>query len=315
MAFKTDGLALPAIAAPMFLVSCPRMVVAACRSGIVGAVPSLNQRTAEGYEQWLDEIEEGLAVGPLPGVARVAPFAVNLNVHKTNLRHEVDLAITVKHRVPLVITSLGAAKEVVDAIHEYGGHVFHDVISIRHAEKALAAGVDGVIAVAAGAGGHGGTLNPLPFLYELRRLTDKTLILAGAISTGQQIAAAIVAGADMVSMGTRFIATEESEASAAYKTMLTQVSANDIVYTPKLSGVNANFIKQSLIENGIDLAKMDDHGPASMEQELGPNSKAWRDIWSAGQGVGAVRDIPPIADLVARLRSEYNAAATRLTTL
>ena len=315
MVFKTDRLSLPAIAAPMFLVSGPRMVVAACRSGIIGGIPSLHQRTTEGYEQWLDEIEAGLAAGPLPGVAHVAPFAVNLNVHKTNLRHDADLAITVKHRVPVVITSLGAVKEVVDAIHEYGGHVFHDVISIRHAEKALAAGVDGVIAVAAGAGGHAGTLNPLPFLYELRRLTDKQLILAGAISTGQQIAAAIVAGADMVSMGTRFIATQESDASENYKKMLTQVSASDIVYTPKLSGVNANFIMPSLRENGIDLAALGDHGPASMEEELGPNSKAWRDIWSAGQGVGAVRDVPTVAELVARLRSEYPSAASRLKPL
>lgn len=300
-----NDLALPVISAPMFLASGPELVVAACRSGIVGAFPSLNQRTPEGYEAWLAQVCEGLAQGPLPGVPKVGPYGVNLNVHKSNKRMDADLPLTVKYKVPVVITSLGAVKEVVDAIHGYGGIVFHDVVSLRHAEKALAAGVDGVIAVSAGAGGHGGTLNPLAFLYELRKLTDKTLILAGAISTGRQIAAALMAGADMVSMGTRFIATQESPVREDYKHMLIEAAAGDIVYTPKISGVNANFISQSLVANGIDIKQLGDHGPADMGVELGPDSKAWRDIWSAGHGTGAIHDIPTMGELVNRLRHEY----------
>lgn len=309
-----DNLALPVISAPMFLASGPEMVIAACRSGIVGAFPSLNQRSAAGYEAWLEQISAGLEQGPLPGVPRVGPYGVNLNVHKTNKRMDADLELTVKHKVPVVITSLGAVKEVVQAIQSYGGVVFHDVVSLRHAEKALDAAVDGVIAVTAGAGGHAGTLNPFAFLYELRKLTDKKLILAGAISTGRQIAAALMAGADMVSMGTRFIATQESPANAEYKEMLTAAAAGDIVYTPKISGVNANFISQSLLANGIDLKQLGDHGPADMGVELGEDSKAWRDIWSAGHGIGAVHDIPAMADLVNRLRREYAAAVTAVRT-
>jgi nitronate monooxygenase len=300
-----DDLSLPAIAAPMFLVSGPELVVSACRSGIVGALPSLNQRTAEAYEQWLEFIAEGIALGPLPGVRKVGPVAVNLNVHKTNPRLEDDLKITLRHKVPIVITSLGAVKEIVQAIQQYGGIVFHDAISIRHAEKALQAGVDGIIAVTAGAGGHGGTLNPFAFLSELRQLTDKTLILAGAISSGRQIAAAQIAGADMVSLGTSFIATQESRAQQAYKEMLTRVSAADIVYTPKISGVNANFIRQSILCNDIDLDAYEGHGSANMVDETSPTSKAWRDIWSAGQGVGAIGDIPGVSELIGRMRKDY----------
>ena len=299
----------------MFIVTGPQLVIAACRSGVVGALPSLNQRSVDGYERWLEAIAEGLQEGPVPGVREVAPFAVNLNVHKTNARHDADLALTVKHKVPIVITSLGAVREVVDAIHEYGGTVFHDVISLRHAEKALAAGNDGLIAVTGGAGGHSGTLHPFSFMYELREMTDKLLVLAGAVSTGQQIAAALMAGADMVSMGTRFIATHESQAKEAYKDMLVEARAGDIVLTSKLTGVNATFMAQSLAQNGIDLARMGEHGPASMEVEMAPTSKAWRDIWSAGHGVGAIKDSPSMAELVSRLRAEYRAATGRLNEL
>lgn len=308
-------LSLPVIAAPMFLVSGPEIVIAACRAGVVGAFPTLNQRTTEGYVHWLEQVEEGLALGPEAGVKQLGPHAVNLIVHKTNPRLEPDLKVTVDHRVPIVITSLGAAKEVVGAVHSYGGLVFHDVISIRQAEKALAAGVDGIIGVCAGAGGHAGTMNPFALLYELRRLTDKTLILAGVISTGEQVAAAIVAGADLVSVGTRFIATRESMASTAYKEMITRSNAADIVYTPKISGVNANFISQSIIDAGLDLATLQHEGPIDMGVELGPESKAWRDIWSAGQGVGAIRDIPPTTELVRRMRTEYAGALDRAMAL
>ena len=308
-------LSLPVIAAPMFLVSGPEIVIAACRSGVVGAFPTLNQRTTEGYVQWLEQVEEGLALGPESGVKQLGPHAVNLIVHKTNPRLEPDLKVTVDHRVPIVITSLGAAKEVVGAVHSYGGLVFHDVVSIRQAEKALAAGVDGIIGVCAGAGGHAGTMNPFALLYELRRLTDKTVILAGVVSTGQQLASAIVAGADLVSVGTRFIATRESLASMAYKEMITRSSAADIIYTPKISGVNANFIGQSIVDAGLDLATMQHEGPIDMGAELSVDSKAWRDIWSAGQGVGAIRDIPATAELVRRMRTEYAGALDRALAL
>jgi nitronate monooxygenase len=308
-------LSLPAIAAPMFLVSGPELVVAACRAGIIGAFPALNQRSTAAYQAWLEQIEMALASGPLPGVAKLGPHAVNLVVHKTNHRLQPDLQVTVAHQVPVVITSLGAAREVVSAVHDYGGIVYHDVISIRQAEKALAANVDGIIAVCAGAGGHAGTLNPFAFLHELRRLTEKTLILAGAVSTGAQIAAAIVAGADLVSMGTRFIATGESLSSAAYKEMITHSVAADIVYTPKISGVNANFIAASLRNNGIDLATHVHEGSIDMAVELGPEGKAWRDIWSAGQGVGAIRDVPATAELVRHLKAEFDAALNRVERL
>jgi nitronate monooxygenase len=310
-----QALTLPAIAAPMFLTSGPELVIAACRSGIVGAFPALNQRTTEGYERWLDQIEAAIAAGPLPGVQRIGPHAVNLVVHRTNQRLDSDLKVTVAHRVPIVITSLGAAKEVVAAVHGYGGLVFHDVITMRQGEKAVAADVDGIIAVCAGAGGHAGTLNPFAFLYELRQLTEKTLILAGALSTGQQIAGAIVAGADMVSIGTRFIATRESLAADGYKEMITRSSAADIVYTPKISGVNANFMTASLRQNGIDLATYDHAGSMDMAAELSEDSKAWRDIWSAGQGVGAIRDLPRTAELVRRLRTEFAFAMQRAASL
>ena len=302
---------MPAIAAPMFLSSGPDLVIAACRAGIVGAFPALNQRTTEGYAQWLSQIEEAVAQGPLAGAYSVGPHAVNLVVHKTNRRLDADLKVTIEHRVPLVITSLGAAREVVDAVHGYGGQVFHDVVNLRQAEKAVASGVDGIIAVCAGAGGHGGTLHPFAFLHELRQLTDRKLILAGAISTGAQIAAALIAGADMVSIGTRFIATRESQSSDAYKQMILKTRAAGIVYTPKISGVNANFITQSLIDNGIDLERLRPHGEVDMGAELSSDGKAWRDIWSAGQGCGAIDDIPAAADLIERLRIEFDAALGR----
>jgi nitronate monooxygenase len=308
-----EGLSLPVIAAPMFLASGPDLVIAACRNGIIGAFPALNQRSTQGYEQWLDAVEAGLQQGPLAGIAALGPHAVNLAVHKSNRRLEADLEVTVRRRVPLVITSLGAAREVIDAVHGYGGRVFHDVVSMRQAEKVLAAGVDGVIAVCAGAGGHAGTLNPFALIHELRQITDKTLVMAGAISTGQQVAAARLAGADLVSIGTRFIGTRESPVVEDYKTLLTRSRAADIVYTPKISGVNANFIAQSIRDNGIDLASVQHEGALDMEAET--DSKAWRDIWSAGHGVGAINDIPSVSELLLRMRGEYRQAlelATRL---
>ena len=312
MSFSLARLSLPLIASPMFLVSGPELVIAACRSGVIGAFPALNRRSTEEYEEWLEQIGQGIEDGPVEGVAEVAPYAVNLIVHRSNPRLNADLEVTVRHRVPVVITSLGAVHDVVAAVQSYGGIVLHDVTSARHGEKALKAGVDGLIAVAAGAGGHGGTLNPFALVGELRRLTDKLIALGGAVSTGGHIAAALAMGADLACAGTRFIATQESMASPAYKAMLLEAAADDIVYTPKISGIHANFIAQSIRDNGLDLATLPAHDVVDMETELNQKDLAWKDIWSAGHGVGLIRDIPTVAELCARLRTEYRETIDRL---
>jgi nitronate monooxygenase len=296
-----DRLALPAIAAPMFLVSGPDLVVETCRAGLIGTFPSLNQRTTEGYEAWLDDIEARLAPN---GGERPAPFGVNLIVHKSNPRVAADLEVTVKHKVPLVITSLGANQEVVDAVHSYGGIVFHDVINMRHAEKAAAAGVDGLIPVCAGAGGHAGTISPFALVAEIRAFFDKTIILSGAISTGRQVAAALMMGADIAYLGTRFIATKESLAADEFKQMIVEARANDIVYTPAISGVAGNFMRQSLIEAGFDPDNLPPKPEMNMNREA-REKKAWKHVWSAGQGVGSIADVPTVAALCARLKEEY----------
>ncbi len=292
-------LAVPAVAAPMFLVSGPDLVVEACRSGVVGTFPALNQRSSDGYEAWLVEIRQRLERSESP----TAPFGVNLIVHKTNPRLEQDLAITVKHKVPLVITSLGAVKGLVDAIHSYGGIVFHDVIHLHHARKAAEAGVDGLIAVCAGAGGHAGTLNPFAFLAEVRAFFDRTVILSGCITNGRQIAAARLMGADLAYLGTRFIATRESLAPQEYKEMIVNTAAKDVFYTPAISGVHANFLRPSVVAAGID----PDNLPPNVKLDFGAEheAKVWRDVWSAGQGVGDIHDIPTVADLCSRLSREY----------
>ncbi|WP_323809577.1 NAD(P)H-dependent flavin oxidoreductase [Sphingobium baderi] len=293
------NLAIPAIAAPMFLASGPDLVVEVCRSGLIGTFPALNARTTGALANWLDEIAERLSDSPAP-----AAFGINQIVHKSNPRLDADLKVTVDHKVPLVITSLGAAKEVVDAVHSYGGVVFHDVINSRHAEKAATAGVDGLIAVAAGAGGHAGTLNPFALISEIRSFFDGTVILAGAITNGRQIAAARLMDADMGYVGTRFIATQEATVQTDYKEMLTQTGAADIVYTSGISGVNASFMRPSIIAAGMD----PDDLPTDAKLDMGNEGRAWRDIWSAGHGVGSIRDIPTAAQLCARLISEYRKA-------
>jgi nitronate monooxygenase len=266
---------------------------------VIGAFPSLNCRTVEAYASWLDEIEAALT--PMD-----APFAVNLIVHKSNPRLEADLALTVSRRVPIVITSLGANSDIVAAVHSYGGLVLHDVISRRHAEKAAASGVDGIIAVSAGAGGHTGTISPFALIAEIRSLYDGMIILAGGISTGAQIAAARLMGADLVSMGTRFIATEESLADPAYKSMLVEAGATDIVATDRLTGVTANFLRPSL-----EAARPSgEQGPQHLG--IGEDSKVWKHIWSAGHGVGSVSDVPSVSRLCDRLADEYEAACLRL---
>ena len=296
-------IALPVIAAPMFLVSGPDLVVETCKAGVVGSFPALNQRSTEGYGEWLAEIRERTGNAS-------APFGVNLIVHRSNTRLDADLAETVRQRVPFVITSLGAVSEVVDAIHGYGGLVFHDVINLRHAQKAAEAGVDGLIAVSAGAGGHAGTYNPFAFLHEIRQFYQGTIILSGAMSTGAHVVAARAAGADFAYLGTRFIATTESRAPEDYKQMILAATAKDIVYTNAISGVNGNFLSASLEAAGLDPANLPEF---NRELHLGSSEKrAWKNIWSAGQGVGAIQDVPSTAELVARLRQEYAAAVAGL---
>jgi len=302
-----ERLAIPAIAAPMFLVSGPDLVVETCRAGMMGTFPALNQRSSEGYAAWLGEIEERLRA-----IDGAAPYGVNLIVHKTNARLAHDVEITVQHRVPVVITSLGAVKDVVDSIHSYGGLVFHDVINLHHAHKAADAGVDGLIAVCAGAGGHAGLLNPFAFVSEIREFFDKIVILSGAIGNGGQIAAAELLGADLAYLGTRFIATRESMAPIAHKEMILAAAAKDIVYTPAISGVHANFLRASIIAAGADPDNLE--SSVKMHISAEGEAKAWKDVWSAGQGVGSIHDIPSVAELCVRLIAEYRAAAARFTT-
>ena len=292
-------LKIPAIASPMFLASGPDLVVETCKGGMIGTFPALNQRTTEGYAAWLEEI-----ASRLDGVEGAAPFGINLIVHRSNSRVEADLAKTVEHKVPLVITSLGAVKDVVDAVHSYGGLVFHDVINARHAEKAAAAGVDGIIAVACGAGGHAGTLNPFALISEIRSVWSGTLVLAGAINTGAQVLAARAMGADMAYLGTRFLATQEATIEPDFKNMIVESDASDILYTPAISGVNANFLKPSSIRAGLDPDNLPQAGKMNLEHE----AKAWKTVWSAGQGAGGIHDILPAGDLVARLIREYDEA-------
>ncbi|MBF9033759.1 nitronate monooxygenase [Rhodobacterales bacterium HKCCE2091] len=292
-----DGLAIPAIAAPMFLTSGPDLVVETCNAGVVGTFPALNQRTSEGFSGWLDEIAARRATG-------AAPYGVNLIVHKSNPRLHADLEIVVQHRVPLVITSLGAVPDVVAAVQSYGGLVFHDVVSRRHAEKAAEAGVDGIIAVSAGAGGHGGPLSPFALVSEIRQVFDGTIVLGGAINTGAQIAAARVMGADMAYLGTRFIATREAMVPEPQKQMILDTRAADILYTSAISGVPANFLRPSIMGAGLDPDNLPDHGELDMKSE----AKAWSKVWSAGQGVGGIDDLPGAAELCERLVAEYRAA-------
>lgn len=297
-------LRLPVVSAPMFLISGPDLVVGACNAGLVGSFPALNQRTSDGYRDWLDEISGRLRPD-------AAPFGVNLVVHRSNPRLEADLAITVDKRVPLVITSLGLNRDLIAAVHAYGGLVFHDVTSLKFAAKAAEAGVDGLIAVTYGAGGHAGLISPFAALHEIRQIFDGTLLLGGAISTGRQVAAARLMGADLVYMGTRFMATAESMAVERQRRMLVEAKAADIVYTPAVSGVSGNFLRASLAEAGRD---PDDLTPPEKLNFGTTDVKAWRDLWAAGQGVGAIEDIPKISQLADRLEQEYSSAASMLRT-
>ena len=303
-------LSLPVIGSPMFIVSTPALVLAQCKAGIVGAFPALNARPESQLDEWLDQITRELAdhARSHPG-ARIAPFAVNQIVHASNTRLEHDVRMCVKYKVPIVITSLRPPAEVVAAVHGYGGLVFHDVINQRHARKAAEQGVDGLIAVCTGAGGHAGLLSPFALLKEIRSFFDGTLILSGAMSSGADVLAAQAMGADLAYLGTRLIASPEAMASDAYKTMLVNSGLKDLIYTPNLNGVAANWLRPSMVAVGLD----PDHLPPRPEGRRGydhlPDGVVpWGNLWSAGQGVEAIDDVPSVAELVERLEREYHAA-------
>src|SRR6202451_2633828 len=305
-----DRLRLPVIGAPMFIVSTPRLVLAQCKAGIVGAFPALNARPASQLDEWLAPITEELAAFQRANPqAKVAPYAVNQIVHGSNNRLEEDVALCVKHKVPIIITSLRPPSEVVAAVHGYGGIVFHDVINLRHAEKAAAQGVDGIIAVCAGAGGHAGVLSPFALVKQIRGIYPGTIILSGAMSTGADVLAAQALGADLAYLGTRFIATDEANASAEYKQMLVDSRGEDIVYTSLFSGVAGNYLRGSVARAGLDPDKLPEADKTKMNFGSGGASefKAWRDIWSAGQSVSGIHDIEAVQTLVDGMAQNYEA--------
>ena len=296
-------LSIPVIAAPLFIISHPELVLAQCRAGVVGSFPSLNARPVEQLDEWLTQMNAELTPAD-------APFAVNLIVHKSNARVEADLALCVKHRVPLIITSLGAREDVYAAIHSYGGIVLHDIIDDRFARKAIEKGADGLIAVAAGAGGHAGTLSPFALVQEIRQWFDGPVALSGAIATGGAVLAAQAMGADVGYIGSAFIATHEARASEAYKQGIVEGRAADIVYSNLFTGVHGNYLAASIREAGLDPANLPQSDASKMD--FGGAAKAWKDIWGAGQGVGAVDAVVSTGELVARLRAEYTAARARV---
>ncbi len=301
------NLALPVICAPMFIVSNPDLVIAQCKSGVIGSFPALNARPQEVLDEWLTRIKRELAADP-----QAAPFAVNQIIHPSNERLEHDMALCVKHEVPLIITSLSAPTQIVPQVHAYGGQVFHDVISVRHAEKALEAGVDGLILVCAGAGGHAGTLSPFALVSEIRKFYDGPIALSGAIANGRSILAAQAMGADFAYIGTRFIATHEANAAAAYKQAILDASAKDIVYTPYFTGVHGNYLKQSIVGAGLDPDNLPVKDKTAMSFGSESTAKAWKDIWGAGQGVGSIDAVRPAAEVIAAMKGEYEEARRQL---
>jgi len=313
-----DNLALPVIGSPMFIVSTPDLVIEQCKAGIVGAFPALNARPEPVLEQWLQRITTELAAYKAANPdKKVAPFAVNQIVHASNPRLQHDIELCVKYKVPVVITSLRAPDQAVEAIHSYGGLVFHDITTIQHAKRALKAGVDGLILVCSGAGGHAGRLSPFALVPEVRAFYDGTIILSGAIASGDAILAAQSIGADLAYIGTRFIATREANAVEGYKQALVDSTAEDIVYSSLFSGVHGNYLRSSIVAAGMDPDKLPEGDKSKMDFGAGADpatggAKAWRDIWGAGQGTGQIRDVPATAELVARLGQEYRAARERV---
>ena len=313
--FLQNNLRVPVVGSPLFLVSGPELVIAQCKAGIIGSFPALNARPAEVLDEWLTrintELEEYKAANP---DAIVAPYAVNQICHASNDRLMEDMETCVKHKVPIIITSLRPPAEVVEAAHSYGGVVYHDVINVKHARKAVEEGVDGLILVCAGAGGHAGALSPFALLREVKEWFDGTILLSGAIGDGFCIASALAMGADLAYMGTRFIATEEANADQGYKDMLIQSAADDIVYSSLFTGVMGNYLKPSIAAAGLDPNNLPEADKSKMNFGSGGNmkSKAWKDIWGSGQGIGGIQDVEPVEAVVSRLETEYRAAIDSL---
>lgn len=304
-------LSIPVIGSPLFIISNPDLVIAQCKAGVVGAFPALNARPPELLDAWLTRITRELAEHDAAGGPPAAPFAVNQIVHKSNDRLEHDLELCERHKVPVVITSLGARQDVNDRVHAWGGIVLHDIIHVTHAKKALDKGADGLIAVCTGAGGHAGTLSPFALVEEIRQFFTGPLALAGAISTGRGVLAARALGADLAYIGSAFIATREANAVPDYKQAIVDGAAADIVYTNLFTGVHGNYLRPSIVRAGLDPDHLPESDPSKMSFGGGA-AKAWKDIWGCGQGIGAIHDVPPAAELIARLRREYDEARAAL---
>lgn len=306
----SENMSLPLIGAPLFIVSNPDLVIAQCRSGIIGSFPALNARPESLLDDWLSQIKEALAE---PSDGPVAPFAVNQICHPSNTRLEHDVRLCVKHQVPIVITSLSPPAEIVQAVHSYGGLVFHDVINVRHAQKAAEQGVDGLILVAAGAGGHAGSLSPFALVQEVRQWFEGTIILSGSIASGEAVAASLAMGADLAYSGTRFIATKEANAESEYKQMLVEGAAKDIVYSSLFTGVSGNYLKPSISRAGLDPDNLPEGDKDLMDfEKLSGGSKAWKDIWGAGQGLGAIQSVEDTASVVEQMKTEFKQAVQHL---
>jgi nitronate monooxygenase len=304
----------PVIASPMFIISTPKLVIAQCKAGVVGSMPALNARPAAQLDEWLAEITETLAAYNAANPDKpAAPFAINQIVHKSNDRLDHDLEMCVKYKVPIIITSLGARTDVNEAVHSYGGVVMHDIINDKFARKAIEKGADGLVAVAAGAGGHAGTTSPFALIQEIREWFDGPLALSGSIANGRAILAARAMGADFAYIGSAFIATEEARAVDAYKQMIVDSNSADIIYSSKFTGVNGNYLRPSIVNAGMDPDALGNGDPSQMS--CGSNEstgKVWKDIWGCGQGIGAIKKIVPVAELVARFKAEYEAARSEL---
>ena len=309
-----ESLRLPVIGAPLFIVSTPKLVIEQCKSGIIGAFPALNARKEEELESWLKNISQELeAFKKNNPEKKVAPYAVNQIVHQSNTRLKIDVEMCVKYKAPIVITSLRPPAEVVEAVHSYGGLVFHDVINMRHAKKAISQGVDGIIAVCAGAGGHAGTISPFALIKEIKDIFDGFVILSGSMSNGRDVLAAECIGADLAYMGTRFIATKEANAVDEYKDMIIDSDADDIVYSSLFTGIHGSYLKGSIVKSGIDPENLELGDKNTMNFDSSESkAKAWKDIWGAGQGVGSMKDIPNVSDLVDEIEHDYNSTKTKI---
>ena len=309
-----DSLRIPVIGAPLFIVSNPKLVIEQCKAGIIGSFPALNARTEEDLEKWMIEINEELEnYKKKEPNKKIAPYAVNQIVHQSNTRLRHDVEMCVKYKAPIVITSLRPPGEVVEAVHSYGGLVFHDVINMKHAKRAISEGVDGIIAVCAGAGGHAGTLSPFALVKEVKEIFDGFIILSGSMSNGKDVLAAECIGADLAYMGTRFIATNEANAIEEYKKMIIDSNADDIIYTSLFTGIHGSYLKGSIKRSGLDPEKLENGEKNTMDfSKKESRTKAWKDIWGAGQGVGTMKDIKSVATLVNEIEEDYSITKKRV---